>query len=201
MNRILIFALVTLLLVLSGYIAYEKFIKSPPADEKEKIIKLMELKGSQKLILAEQEVYQEYEKNYGKIDPAVILIRWITKFEFIVDFQKQPVKITKRGNTFYAECPAIELNDPKIDVSMYKHLILRSSIFRNEDKYINDEQRTLLNRSKEYGAQLMNNPLIKKHSEEQMRLFLLSVASELGLKIENISISFLKQQAAATKLP
>jgi len=191
-NSIVMSLLMALIIVLSGYIIYKEFIYTEPS-EQEKIIKLGELTGEQKLILAKQTVYREYIKKFkdNPLDYGEILIRWQTKYEFITDFKKQHIDIRKNGNTLKVICPQIELNDPQIDLSVYNHLILNDSLFKNLNKIINQENRTLQGRAVEFGQTLLRDSDVQKICTNEMKLFILSLAQKLNLKFENIEIEFI----------
>lgn len=194
MNRIIITALLTTILIMgcAGTILWVKYknITATPPDKIE--ILSSRLTGTGKLILAEEQVYQEYIKKFERGPArARVLFRWLTNYQYIVNMQSAQFKLERVGNTFVVNCPSIQLNDPSIDISRYKPgIVIEGSIWINEQTLINDELQNFKNISQTAGCELMKNPQIIKLCTDQLKLVVLKIASGLKIQVDEVDIKF-----------
>jgi len=198
MNRIIITVLITVTVILTGicsvlWYKYSRATATPP--EKIEILK-NELTGAGKLILAEQKVYQEYIKEFTKDlkvtnVKAKVLFRWMTTFQFMIDLQNNQFKITKEGNIIKVSCPAIELNEPAIDINTYwPGIVISGSLWINEQHLINSEMTEFKAKSLAAGNMLIKNPQVIKLCTDQVKLTILKIASGLQMKVDNVTVTF-----------
>ncbi|HOP30707.1 MAG TPA: hypothetical protein PKZ64_14140 [Spirochaetota bacterium] len=194
MNRIIITVLVTVAVILGGVSAvlwfkYKEVTATPP--DKMEILS-NELKGTGKLILAEEKVYQEYIKKFEKGPAkAKVLFRWMTTFQYLIDLQSPEFIIEKDGNMLKVSSPVISLNTPLIDISTYKPgIVIDGSIWINEHKLINDEMQDFKNRSQAAGNELIKNTRVLKLCTDQLKLAVLKIASGLQIQVDDVEIQF-----------
>ncbi len=197
MNRIIYTILITVIVILIGVTLFMNFklerITATPPDK----IQIMssELTGAGKLILAEQKVYQEYIKPFKKGPvQCMVLFRWLTTFQYIIDTQSPEFKIIMDGDNIKILSPAIVLNEPAIDISTYKAgIVIEGSIWINEDRLINNEMTEFKSRSLAAGKELMKNPQILKMCSDQIKLAVLQIASNLHLRVKDVDVVFAAQ--------
>lgn len=198
MNRIITTVLITVIVILTGVCAvlwykYSTAIAIPP--EKIEILK-NELTGSGKLILAEQKVYQEYMKEFKKdlkvTDVhAKVLFRWMTNFQYMIDLQDPQFKITREGNILKVSCPAIQLNEPAIDISTYwPGIVINGSLWINEQQLINNEMTEFKAKSLAAGNMLIKDPQVNKLCTDQVKLTVFKIASGLQMKVDDVTVVF-----------
>ena len=194
MNKIIIAALLTIILIISAFSSllwfrYKNLTAAPP--DKIEIL-TGRLTGTGKLILAEENVYQEYIKKYEKGPAkAAVLFRWLSKFQYMVDLQNPQFVLKRSGNNIEVTAPAIQLNNPIINISRYKPgLVIEGSIWLNESKLINDEMQNFNSVSLTAGLELLKNPVLIKLCKDQLKLAVLEIASGLQIQVNDVEISF-----------
>ena len=166
----------------------------PKYKESDKVSRLNKLSGAQKLLLAEQVHYHEFKKEFKVLfSNPKLLIRWEAKYEYLLDFTKQPLKINRVGTTLEVVAPPIELNEPKINLKKYNAIILSGNIFVNEHKLIVEEYKNLLKRSKKFGNEFLKTRLVQQLVHSQLKLFVLKLAAQLELKVDDVKITFLEK--------
>lgn len=198
MSRILTTVLITVIIILTGVCAvlwykYSRATAIPP--EKIEILR-NELTGAGRLILAEQRVYQEYVKEFKKdlkvTDVrAKVLFRWMTNFQYLIDLQNPQFKITKEGNILKVNCPAIQLNEPAIDITTYwPGIVINGSLWINEQQLINSEMTEFKAKSLAAGNMLIKDPQVIKLCNDQVKLTVLKIVSGLQMKVDDVVVTF-----------
>ncbi len=194
MNRIIITALLTTILILCGTIVLLWFkyknITALPADKVE--ILSSKLTGTGKLILAEEKVYHEYTKEFKKGPArAKVLFRWVMTLQYMVDFENPQFRITHNRNNLKINSPAITMNEPIIDITFYKPaIVIDGSIWLNEEKLINDEMQHFKYLSFIAGKDLLENPQVQKLCTDQLKLAVLKISSGLQIQVDDIDVEF-----------
>lgn len=194
MNKTIITVLITIVLILGGVTTalWSKYTKLVQPREDRIVMLSRDLTSKMDLILAEENVYQEYFKTFKKgIAKAKVLCRWMTKFQYKINLQDPAFKIVSDGSTLRVTCPRIILNDPAIDIQTYKPgIVVDGSFWLNEQELIVSEMQTFKDKSLATGKQLIKNPQIVTMCTEKMSLKILEIAAGLNIQADNVVITF-----------
>ena len=99
MKKIIIGFIAAVILIGAGAFIGWTIMQDSDIEISDIITRLETLSGTQKIMLAEQQVYHEYKVKAKKYNKrlnihAEVLMRWIATYQYLIDLQKQQLQVT-----------------------------------------------------------------------------------------------------------